>query len=60
MRNKNTCVRLMDKLNGTFQTLKFILSRPNADIQEFKTVIDDGKDIIEEVKRFLDREEESM
>lgn len=60
MRNKNTCIRLMDKLDGKLQTLKFILSRPNANIQEFKDEISKCKDIIEETKSFIDREEETM
>jgi hypothetical protein len=58
MRNKNTCIRLMDKLDGKLQTLKFILSRPNANIQEFKDVIDECKSIIDETKSFLNREQE--
>jgi len=60
MRNKNTCIRLMDKLDGKLQTLKFILSRPNANIQEFNDVIDESKDLIQEVKSFIDREQETM
>jgi hypothetical protein len=60
MRNKNTCIRLMDKLEGKLQTLKFILSRPNANIQEFKDVINDSKDLIQEVKSLLDREQDTI
>ena len=60
MRNKNTCIRLMDKLEGKLQTLKFILSRPNANIQEFTKEINESKDIVEEVKSFLDREQETI
>ena len=60
MRNKNTCIRLMDKLDGKLQTLKFILSRPNANIQEFNNVIDECKSIIDETKSFLDREQDTM
>ena len=60
MRNKNTCIRLMDKLEGKLQTLKFILSRPDANIQEFKDVIDESKDLIQDVKSFIDREQETM
>ena len=60
MRNKNTCVRLMDKLDGKLQSLKFILSRPNADIKEFKDTINECKDIVEETKSFLNREQESL
>ena len=43
MRNKETCVRLMDKLDGKLQTLLFILSRPNADAKEFSDVINESK-----------------
>ena len=60
MKNKNTCIRLMDKLDGKLQTLKFILSRPKADLQEFKDAINECKDIVQETKSFLDREQESM
>ena len=60
MRNKSTCVRLMDKLENKLQTLKFILSRPNANIQEFKDVIEECKDIVGETKSFLDREQETV
>jgi len=60
MRNKNTCIRLMDKLDGKLQTLKFILSRPNANIQEFNDVIDESKDLTQEVKSLLDREQDTI
>jgi hypothetical protein len=50
----------MDKLDGKLQTLKFILSRPNANIQEFKDVINESKDLIQEVKSLLDREQDTM
>jgi len=60
MRNKNTCIRLMDKLEGKLQTLKFILSRPNANIQEFKDVINESKDLIQETKSLLDREQDTI
>jgi hypothetical protein len=50
----------MDKLDGKLQTLKFILSRPKADLQEFKDAINECKDIVQETKSFLDREQESM
>jgi len=60
MRNKETCVRLMDKLEGKLQTLLFILSRPNADDKEFSNVINESKEIVQEVKSFIDREQETM
>ena len=58
MRNKNTCIRLMDKLEGKLQTLKFILSRPNANIQEFKDVIEESKDLVQDVMSFLEKEQD--
>ncbi len=58
MRNKNTCIRLMDKLDGKLQTLKFILSRPNANIQEFKDVIEESKDLVQDVMSFLEKEQD--
>ena len=60
MRNKNNCMRLMEKLEAKLQTLNFILSRPNADANEFKKVIDESKDLIQDVKSFIDREQETM
>ncbi len=60
MRNKETCIRLMDKLEGKLQTLRFILSRPNSDIKEFTNTINESKDIVQEVKSFLNREQETM
>ena len=53
-------MRLMDKLDGRFQQLKFILSRPNADIKEFTDIINECKEIVEETKSFLDREQETI
>ena len=44
MRNKETCIRLIEKLEGKLQTLLFLLSRPNADIKEFRDVIIDFKE----------------
>jgi len=60
MRNKNSCIRLMDKLEGKLQTLNFILSRPNADVLEFKNIIRESKDLIQEVKSLLDREQDTI
>tara|TARA_R110002020_G_scaffold361019_1_gene573662 strand:+ start:505 stop:687 length:183 start_codon:yes stop_codon:yes gene_type:complete len=60
MRNKNNCIRLMEKLESKLQTLNFILSRPDANVNEFKKVIDESKDLIQDVKSFLDREQETM
>ena len=60
MRNKNSCIRLMDKLEGKLQTLNFILSRPNADVLEFKNIIGESKDLIQEVKSLLDREQDTI
>ena len=60
MRNKETCIRLIEKLEGKLQTLLFLLSRPNADIKEFRDVILDSKEEIENLKRFIDREQETM
>ena len=60
MRNKETCIRLIEKLEGKLQTLLFILSRPNADIKEFRDVILDSKEEIANLKRFIEREQETM
>lgn len=60
MRNKETCIRLIDKLEGKLQTLLFILSRPGADANEFKNEINESKEIIQNLKSFVDREQQSM
>ena len=60
MRNKETCIRLMDKLDGKLQTLLFILSRPNADANEFRSVIEEIEDTSSNMRRFIEREEQTM
>ena len=50
----------MDKLEGRMQNLLFILSRPNADAKEFSDIINDSKEIIQEVKSFINREQETI
>jgi hypothetical protein len=60
MRNKETCIRLMDKLEVKLQTLRFILSRPNSDAKAFSDEINESKDIVQEVKSFLEREQETI
>ncbi len=58
MRNKTTCIRLMEKLEGKLQTLKFILSRPNANLSEFTNVIEESKDLVQDVMSFLEKEQD--
>ena len=53
-------MRLMDKLDGRLQQLKFILNRPNADTKEFTDVINECKEIVEETKSFIDRESDTI
>ncbi len=60
MRDKETCIRLMDKLEVKLQTLRFILSRPNSNSKEFSDEISESKDIVQEVKSFLEREQETI
>lgn len=60
MRQKNTCIRLVDKLDGDFKTLLYILSRPNADSKEFKDVIEKLQDTSSNLRRFIEREQETM
>jgi hypothetical protein len=60
MRQKNTCIRLVDKLDGDFKTLLYILSRPNADAKEFKDVIEKLQDTSSDLRRFIERENETM
>ena len=60
MRNKETCVRLIEKLESKLQTLLFILSRPGADANEFKSIIDNLQDTSSNLRRFIEREQETM
>ena len=60
MRNKTTCTRLIDKLASDFKKLLFILSRPNADAKEFSTIIKESKEIVENVRSFIDREQNTI
>ena len=60
MRNKNTCTRLIDKLDGDFKKLLFVLSRPGADIKEFKSIIENLQDTSSNLRRFIEREEETL
>lgn len=60
MRQKNTCVRLVDSIDGKLKTLLYILNRPNANADEFKKVIDEIKETSSNLRRFIEREEETM
>tara|TARA_R110000782_G_scaffold265630_1_gene359540 strand:+ start:461 stop:643 length:183 start_codon:yes stop_codon:yes gene_type:complete len=60
MRNKNTCIKLVDKLDGDFKTLLYVLSRPNADANEFRKVIEKLQDTSSNLRRFIEREQETM
>ena len=60
MRNKETCIRLIEKLEGKLQTLLFILSRPGADVKEFTTQINESKELIQDLKSFIDREQNTL
>ena len=60
MRQKNTCVRLVDSIDGNLKTLLYILNRPNANADEFKKVIDEIKETSSKLRRFLERETEEV
>ena len=60
MRNKNTCVKLVDNIDGNLKTLLFILSRPNASSEEFKKVIGEMEETSSNLRRFIERENETM
>tara|TARA_R110000787_G_scaffold39445_1_gene98836 strand:- start:1 stop:183 length:183 start_codon:yes stop_codon:yes gene_type:complete len=60
MRQKNTCVRLVDSIDGNLKTLLYILNRPNAHADEFKKVIDEIKETSSNLRRFLERETEEV
>ena len=60
MRQKNTCVRLVDSIDGNLKTLLYILNRPNANADEFKKVIDEIKETSSNLRRFLERETEEV
>jgi hypothetical protein len=60
MRQKNTCVRLVDSIDGNLKTLLYILNRPNANADEFKKVIDEIKETSSNLRRFIERETEEV
>ena len=60
MKQKNTCVRLVDSIDGNLKTLLYILNRPNANADEFKKVIDEIKETSSNLRRFLERETEEV
>ena len=60
MRNKETCIRLIDKIEIKLQSLLSILGRPNADAKAFSDIIKESKDIVQDLKSFIDREQETM
>ena len=60
MRQKNTCVRLVDSIDGNLKTLLYILNRPSANADEFKKVIDEIKETSSNLRRFLERETEEV
>ena len=60
MRQKNTCIKLIDNLDGKLKTLLFILSRPNANSEEFKKVIGEMGETSSNLRRFIERENETM
>jgi|TARA_B110000238_G_scaffold171825_1_gene189959 hypothetical protein len=60
MRQKNTCIKLIDNLDGKLKTLLFILSRPNANAEEFKKVIGEMGETSSNLRRFIERENETM
>ena len=51
---------MVEKLDGDFKTLLFILSRPNADIKDFRDVIKRLQDTSSNLMRFIEREEETL
>ena len=44
MRNKETVIRLCEKIEGLQQQLLFILKRPNASADEFRDIIEKTKE----------------
>ena len=60
MRQKNTCIKLVDSIDGNLKTLLYILNRPNANADEFKKVIDEIKETSSNLRRFLERETEEV
>jgi|TARA_R110001583_G_scaffold54823_1_gene167328 hypothetical protein len=60
MRNKENVIRLCEKIEGLQQQLLFILKRPNADVEEFRQIIEKTKDEATNIRMFVDREEDSL
>tara|TARA_R110000796_G_scaffold62242_1_gene143650 strand:+ start:957 stop:1139 length:183 start_codon:yes stop_codon:yes gene_type:complete len=60
MRNKENVIRLCEKIEGLQQQLLFILKRPNADVEEFRVIIEKTKEEATNIKMFLDREQDTF
>lgn len=60
MRNKENVIRLCEKIEGLQQQLLFILKRPNANIEEFREIIEKTKDVATNMRQFVEREQDTM
>tara|TARA_R110002020_G_scaffold327031_1_gene542659 strand:+ start:570 stop:752 length:183 start_codon:yes stop_codon:yes gene_type:complete len=60
MRNKENVIRLCEKIEGLQQQLLFILKRPNASADEFRSIIEKTKEETTNLRQFVEREEGTM
>ena len=60
MRNKETVIRLCEKIEGLQQQLLFILKRPNASADEFREIIEKTKEEVTNIRMYVDREQDTL
>lgn len=56
MKNRETILRRLEKLDGNLSKLNFLLSRDNSSREDFQDVINQSKELIDETKSFIDQE----
>ncbi len=56
MRNKELVDKRFMQIESKLKTLKFILSRPGASADEFKKVINDTEEVINDLKSIIERD----
>ena len=54
MKNKDYIIKLLEKLEGKFAQLDFITTRQEP-LESYKKVLDEGKEIIADVKSAIER-----
>ena len=54
MKNQDYIIQLLEKLDGKFSHLEFIVSRQEP-LEVYKKTIEEGKEIIEDIKSSINR-----